>query len=84
MGALTRLGGVTRNGEGETVEGLVLGLRGANAGALIAGVEAKLEEIKPLLPRGISLVPFYNRGELVGRAVHTVAKALTEAVVLVL
>lgn len=84
MGALTRLGGVTRNGTGETVEGLVLGLRGANAGTLIAGVEAKLAEIKPLLPEGVSLVPFYNRGELVGRAVHTVAKALTEAVVLVL
>jgi heavy metal efflux system protein len=83
MGALTRLGGVTRNGEGETVEGLVLGLRGANAGQLVEAVQAKLEAIKPLLPQGVTLTPFYNRGELVGRAVHTVSKALGEAVALV-
>lgn len=84
MGALTRLGGVTRNSEGETVEGLVLGLRGANAGRLVADVEAKLAELGPLLPEGVRIVPFYNRGELVRRAVHTVSKALLEAVVLVL
>ncbi|WP_428384735.1 efflux RND transporter permease subunit [Nevskia ramosa] len=84
IGALTRMGGVTQNGQGETVQGLVLGLRGANAGTLVAGVQAKLEEIKPLLPKGVTLTPFYNRGELVSRAVHTVSKALIEAVVLVL
>ncbi|MDO9452417.1 MAG: CusA/CzcA family heavy metal efflux RND transporter [Stagnimonas sp.] len=84
IGALTRMGGVTKNGQGEAVQGLVLGLRGANAGTLVAGVQAKLEELKPLLPKGVVLTPFYNRGELVSRAVHTVAKALTEAVVLVL
>jgi len=84
LGALTRMGGVTQNGQGETVQGLVLGLRGADAGTLVAEVQAKLEELKPLLPKGVVLTPFYNRGELVGRAVHTVAKALTEAVVLVL
>jgi len=84
LGALTRMGGVTQNGQGEAVQGLVLGLRGADAGTLVAEVQAKLEELKPLLPKGVVLTPFYNRGELVGRAVHTVAKALTEAVVLVL
>ncbi len=84
VGALTRMGGVTKNGEGEVVEGLVLGLRGANARTLVAGVEAKLQELKPLLPKGIVLSPFYNRGELVNRAVLTVAKALIEAVALVL
>ncbi len=84
IGALTRMGGVVKNGEGEAVQGLVLGLRGANAGELVAGVQAKLEDLKPLLPKGITITPFYNRGELVSRAVHTVAKALTESVVLVL
>ena len=84
IGALTRMGGVVKNGEGEAVQGLVLGLRGANAGTLVAGVEAKLEELKPLLPKGVVLTPFYNRGELIDHAVGTVAKALAEAVVLVL
>ncbi|WP_334157642.1 efflux RND transporter permease subunit [Oryzomicrobium sp.] len=69
--------------QGEAVEGLVLGLRGANARAVVEAVSAKLAEIEPTLPAGTRLVPFYNRGELVARAVHTVTKALLEAVVLV-
>ena len=84
IGALTRYGAVTRSGEGEAVEGLVLGLRGANAGKVIEGVKARLAEIAPQLPQGVSVVPFYDRSELVGRAVHTVSKALVEAIVLVL
>ncbi len=82
-GALTRYGAVTRNGEGEAVEGLVLGLRGANAQAVVAGVKARLAEIAPTLPEGISIVPFYDRSDLVERAVGTVSRALLEAIVLV-
>ncbi len=83
IGALTRYGAVTQDGKGEAVEGLVLSLRGANARQVIAGLEQKLEDLKPALPPGVSLKVFYNRGDLVGRAVHTVVKALIEAVVLV-
>src|SRR5512143_2164307 len=84
IGALTRYGAVTRNGEGEAVEGLVLGLRGANAQKVVEGVEAKLAELAPPLPAGVTTQVFYNRGDLVERAVHTVSKALEEAIVLVL
>jgi len=84
IGALTRYGAVTRNGEGEAVQGLVLGLRGANAGKVVAAVKARLAELAPQLPPGVSVLPFYDRSELVGRAVHTVSKALVEAIVLVL
>lgn len=83
LGALTRMGGVTHNGEGETVQGLVLGLRGADAQQVVAGVRARLEEVQAALPAGVKVVPFYDRGELVSRAVGTVSKALLEAVVLV-
>lgn len=81
---LTRYGGVTENGEGEVVQGLVMSLRGANAREVVEGVEAAIEQLQPALPDGISLDVFYNRGDLVERAVSTVAKALFEAVVLVL
>jgi cobalt-zinc-cadmium resistance protein CzcA len=84
IGAITRYGAVTRNGEGETVEGLVLGLRGANARTVVEGVQAKLDELAPTLPDGITIDVFYNRGDLVSQAVNTVSKALTEAIVLVL
>ena len=84
VGAITRYGAVTSNGKGEAVEGLVLGLRGANAQQVVDGVKAKLAEIAPSLPKGVTTNVFYDRGSLVERAVHTVTKALEEAVVLVL
>ncbi len=83
FGELTRYGAVTSEGKGEAVEGLVLGLRGANARELVKAVKAKLDELQPGLPKGMHTVAFYDRGNLVDRAVHTVGKALLEAVVLV-
>ena len=82
LGALTRYGAVTHDGVGEIVEGLVLGLRGANARDVVQGVRAKIEELTPSLPTGVNIRVFYDRGNLVERAVGTVSKALTEAIVL--
>ncbi len=84
IGSLTRYGTVTKDGKGEAVEGLVLGLRGANAQKVVNGVRAKLEELAPTLPKGVTTQVFYDRGSLVERAVGTVSKALTEAIVLVI
>jgi cobalt-zinc-cadmium resistance protein CzcA len=83
-GSLTRYGAVTHDGKGEVVEGLVLGLRGANARELVAGLHAKLDELRPGLPEGVEIKVFYDRGRLVESAVGTVTKALGEAIVLVL
>ncbi len=83
VGALTRYGAVTKDGEGEAVQGLILSLRGANAKQVVNGVQEKLIEIQPSLPKGVTVQVFYNRGDLVERAVGTVTKALLEAIVLV-
>jgi len=83
IGALTRYGAVSKNGEGEAVTGLVLSLRGANARQTIAGIEKKLAEISPGFPKGIEVKVFYNRGNLVDKAVDTVLHALLEAIALV-
>ncbi len=83
LGALTRYGAVTRSGQGEAVEGLVLGLRGANAQSVVDGVKARLAQIAPSLPAGVTIEPFYDRSKLVKRAVGTVSKALLEAILLV-
>ena len=82
-GELTRYGAVTRNGQAEAVQGLVLGLRGANAREVVANVKARLEVLQPSFPKGVTIEVFYDRSKLVDRAVHTVGKALLEAVVLV-
>ena len=84
IGSLTRYGAVTKDGNGEAVEGLVLGLRGANAREVVRGIEDTLADISKNLPDGVSIDVFYNRGDLVGKAIGTVSKALIEAIVLVL
>lgn len=83
-GGLTRYGAVTRDGTGETVEGLVLGLRGSNAQAVVEGVRARLAELRGQMPPGVSITVFYDRGDLVDRAVGTVTEALAIAIGLVL
>ena len=83
IGAMTRYGAVTSDASGEAVQGLVLGLRGANAREVVAGIRQKLDDLAPALPEGVSTRVFYDRSDLVNRAVGTVTKALGEAIVLV-
>ena len=83
IGSLTRYGTVTQDGKGEAVQGLVLGLRGANARQVVEGVRGKLKELQSVLPKGVTTSVFYDRGSLVERAVGTVSKALAEAIALV-
>ncbi len=80
----TRLGLVTKDGVGETTEGLVLSLKEANTKEIIAQVYQKLEELKPFLPSGVSINVFYDRSEFTQKAIATVSKTLIEAVVLII
>jgi len=84
IGAQTRYGALTAGGHGETVEGLVLGLRGANARQVVSDVRERLDELKPWLPKSVTINVFYDRSRLVDRAVGTVVRALGEATVLVI
>ena len=83
IGALTRYGAVTQDGKDEAVQGLVLAMRGANALQVVDQVRVRLAELSKTLPPGVSISQFYDRGNLVERAVNTVKKALLEATVLV-
>jgi len=80
IGALTRYGAVSRNGKGEAVEGLVLSLRGANAGRTVSDIQEKLDELSDSLPEGVYLDVFYNRGDLVDSALSSVTNALLQAI----
>ncbi|WP_187941250.1 efflux RND transporter permease subunit [Helicobacter pylori] len=80
----TRLGFVTKDGVGETTEGLVLSLKEANTKEIITQVYQKLEELKPFLPSGVSINVFYDRSEFTQKAIATVSKTLIEAVVLII
>ena len=82
-GALARNGVVTRNGEGEAVWGIVLGLRGANARTVVENAKARLAEVQKTLPEGVRIEIFYDRNDLIEKAVWTVQKVLLEALALV-
>ena len=84
IGTVTRYGVVTQSGKGEAVQGLVLGLAGANAKQVVEGVRKKLEELQPTLPKGVHINTFYDRASLVTKAVGAVSTALLEATVLVI
>ncbi len=83
VGADLRQGAVTINGEGEAVAGIVLMLKGASGRDVVNAVKEKLPAIQKALPKGVKLVPFYDRTDLVKEAIHTVTKALEEGAVFI-
>lgn len=86
VGHVVRHGAAVLNGEREVVAGIVLMLRGANARTVVEAIKEKIEEIHRagLLPDGLRLVPFYDRGELVTAALTTVLRALIEGALFVM
>jgi cobalt-zinc-cadmium resistance protein CzcA len=84
VGSLTRYGAVTKNGKAEAVEGLVIALRGADARQVVDGVRDRLAEVSKSLPAGTYISVFYDRSDLIQRAVGTVEEALLEATILVI
>ena len=85
IGHAVRHGAALLNGEREVVTGTILMLRGGNARGVVDAVSAKVKELHQIhaLPPGTTIVPFYDRIELVRAAVHTVRDALIEGVLLV-
>ena len=84
IGTVTRYGVVTQSGQGEAVQGLVLGLAGSNAQKVVQGVRKKLEELQPTLPQGVKIEVFYDRASLVTKAVSAVSTSLFESTILVI
>jgi cobalt-zinc-cadmium resistance protein CzcA len=85
IGPAVRVGAALKNGETESVAGIVMMLRGANAKELVTRVKTKVAEIntKQMLPGGLQIVPFYDRSVLVDAALWTVVKVLLEGIALV-
>ncbi|MBN2341143.1 MAG: efflux RND transporter permease subunit [Deltaproteobacteria bacterium] len=81
---MTRLGAVTQDGEGETVAGMVIMLKGENASDVVERVKAVLPSIESSLPKGVKIEIFYDRTELVSAVVQTVGDALLQGGILVL
>jgi len=76
LGPELRRGLVELNGEGEVAGGVVIMRYGDNALGTIQRVRDKLEELAPGLPEGVEIVPVYDRGALIERAVSTLSYTL--------
>ncbi len=75
-GHMTRMGAVTRGGEGEVVAGMVIMLKGENSKEVVERVKAALPTIESSLPEGVSFNVFYDRTDLVRAVIGTVSGAL--------
>ena len=82
--AMVRQGAVTRDARGEVVTGIVMMLLGENSNDVARRVDARIDELRPYLPPGVTLETFYDRTELVDRTIVTVATNLVEGGVLVI
>ncbi|HDZ15421.1 MAG TPA: efflux RND transporter permease subunit, partial [Pricia sp.] len=71
FGSATRYGAITGNGEGETVLGQVMMLKGANSNKVIKAVKKRVAEVSKTLPEGVVIKPFLDRSELIGRTTFT-------------
>jgi len=78
LGPDIRRGVAELDGKGEVVGGIVVMRYGENALRVIDGVKKKLKEIEPSLPEGVKVVPVYDRGELIHRAIDTLREKLIE------
>ena len=68
----------------EAVGGVVMMLKGANAHRVINDVETRIASIQKSLPEGVTIEPFLNRSDLVGRAIGTVSRNLLEGALIVI
>ena len=78
LGPDIRRGLAELNGEGEVVGGIVIARSGANAYDVIERVKARLAELQPGLPRGVEVVPVYDRTALIDRSISTLQEKLVQ------
>ena len=80
---LMRRGIAELNGNGETVGGIIVMRYGENAKSTIDAVKAKLDSLKASLPKGVNIVPVYDRSTLIDKSVDTLTNKLVEELLVV-
>ncbi len=83
-GSMTRMGAVTRDGEGEVAAGMVIMLRGENSKEVVERVKRAIPSIEDALPEGAAIDVYYDRTDLVRAVIGTVTGALLQGGLLVL
>ncbi len=82
-GPALRRGVSDLDGRGEAVGGVVIMRVGENAEKVIERVKAQLALLQPSLPKGVRVVPVYDRSELIDRAMKNLRHTLIEELIIV-
>ncbi len=83
LGPGERRGLAELNGQGEVAAGIVLQRDGENALSVIKNVKQKIGEIAGSLPKGVSILPVYDRSNLIYRAIDTLKHTLVEESIII-
>ncbi|MDQ6995196.1 MAG: CusA/CzcA family heavy metal efflux RND transporter [Mariprofundaceae bacterium] len=83
LGPELRRGLAELNGQGEVAGGVIIMRFGENAMTTIEHVREKLDELKAGLPEGVEIIPVYDRGDLIERAVDNLKEKLIEESIVV-
>lgn len=84
FGSAVRYGALTYNGEVDAVGGVVMMLKGENSNEVVKRIKEKLPTIQKSLPDDVTIEPYLDRTDLVGRAISTVEKNLIEGALIVI
>jgi Cu(I)/Ag(I) efflux system membrane protein CusA/SilA len=82
VGDAFRVGSLVK-GTREAVGGVIVARSGVNTASVIDAVKARIAQIRPGLPPGVTIVPFYDRSQLIAQSVDTLRHALLEEIALV-
>jgi len=83
LGPDERRGLTELNGEGEVVSGIVMARFGENALEVIRNIKAKIAEVAPGLPEGVTIQAVYDRSDLINRAIENLKHTLFEESIIV-
>ncbi len=85
VSSVPRQGTVGMNDDDEIVTGIILMRKGENPSEVLKAVKSRVKELNDtILPKGVSIVPYYDRTFLIDTTLHTVFKNLLEGAILVM
>ena len=84
VGSVPRQGVIGQDDEDDIVTGVVLMRKGENPSTVLTAVKQRVEMLnKTVLPKGVEVVPYYDRTWLIGKTLKTVFTNLVEGAMLV-
>lgn len=84
VGAVPRLGTVGQDTDDDIVTGIIVMRKGENPSEVLKNIKVKVDELNSrTLPKGVQIVPFYDRTWLMDKTLSTVFKNLVEGALLI-